>query len=265
MVRTGDGHGAVTRHDDVLYVALMRDEIRGVMRATQGRTRDEFIADHGRVAAAALHFIRLAERPMKASPDYRAAHPEIPWDDLAHIRERVEPELFKDDPAAMWEIATGELPAFAEDLESLLSDDDVWRYRETPDEADEELQWPAREPDVTPRVPIPTDALAEICARYDVRRIRFFGSVLRDDFGPDSDIDMMLEFGPDAPKGWGILRIDDELSELFGRKADVMHGRPVRYIRAQILAEAKTVFVAEEAGVAENGPGQAMRTHEEGR
>ena len=112
--------------------------------------------------------------------------------------------------------------------------------------------WPETEPDVTPRVPIPMDALDEICRRYDVRRIRFCGSVLRDDFGPDSDIDMMLEFGPDAPKGWDVFRLDEELSELFGRKADVMHGKPVRYIRDQMLAEAKTVYVASDAAMADN-------------
>jgi predicted nucleotidyltransferase len=97
--------------------------------------------------------------------------------------------------------------------------------------------------------------LDEICRRYDVRRIRFFGSVLRDDFGPESDIDMMVEFGSGAPGGWGIFHFDEELPELFGRKADVLHGQPVRYIRDQILAEAKTVYVAPDAMLADNDSG----------
>jgi len=58
---------------------------------------------------------------------------------------------------------------------------------------------------------------------------------------------MMVEFGRGAPGGWSILHIDDGLMELFGRRVDVMHGRPVRLIRVQMLADAKTVFVAEEA------------------
>jgi predicted nucleotidyltransferase/uncharacterized protein with HEPN domain len=242
----------VTRHDDTLYVALMRDEVRGVLEAVEGCSREEFIIDELRIGAAAFHFMRLAERPLKASAVYRAAHAEIPWEDLAGIRDRVEPELFHEDAAAMWEIATDEFPALVDALEAMLPSDELWRYRND-DDGDEELVWPATEPDVLPRVPIPTAALDEICRRYNVRSIRFCGSVLRDDFGPDSDIDIMPEFGPGTPRGLEILQLDQELSELFGREADVMHGRPVRYIREQMLAEAKTIYVAEGAPMADNG------------
>jgi uncharacterized protein with HEPN domain/predicted nucleotidyltransferase len=230
----------------------MRDEVRGVLRMVEGRSREEFIADELHVGAAAFQLTRLGEMPLKASPSYRAAHPEIDWEGLANVRERVEPELFHEDAAVMWDIATRELPALLDALEALLPPDELWRYREERD-ADEDLVWPETEPEVSPRVAIPMHALDEICRRYDVRRIRFCGSVLRDDFGPESDIDMMIELGPDAPHGWGIFQLDEELSELFGRKADVMHGRPVRYIRDPMLAEAKTVYVAEDGRVAENG------------
>lgn len=242
----------MTHHDDTLYVALMRDEVRGVLEAVEGRSREEFTTDELHVGSAAFHFMRLAERPLKASAVYRVAHPEIPWQDLADIRDRVEPELFHEDAAAMWEIATDEFPALVDALEALLPPDELWRYRKG-DHDDVELAWPVTEPEVSPRVPIPTAALEEICRRYDVRRIRFCGSVLRDDFGPESDIDMMVELGPNAPRGWDVLRLDQELSELFEREADVMHGRPVRYIREQMLAEAKTIYMAECAPMADNG------------
>lgn len=242
----------MTYHDDTLYVALMRDEVRGVLEAVEGCSREEFITDELRIGSAAFHFMRLAERPLKASAVYRAAHPEIPWEDLAAIRDRVEPELFREDAAVMWEIATGEFPALVQALEALLPPAALWRYRED-DDRDEDLAWPATEPDVLPRVPIPTAALEEICRRYDVRRIRLCGSVLRDDFGPESDIDIMPEFGPGAPRGLELFQLDEELSELFGREADVMHGRPVRYIRQQMLAEAKTIYVAAGASMADNG------------
>ena len=253
----------MTRHDDTLYVALMRDEVRGVLETVEGRSREEFITDELRIGSAAFHFMRLAERPLKASAAYRATHPEIPWEDLADIRDRVEPELFHEDAAVMWEIAKSELPALVDAIEALLPPDELWRHRKD-DDSDEELVWPATEPDVLPRVPIPMAALDEICRRYDVRCIRFCGSVLRDDFGPDSDIDMMVEFGPNAPRGWDVLGLDDELSTLFGRKADVMHGKPVRYIRDQMLAEAKTVYVAEDGGVAENDERHARQLKEGG-
>jgi len=238
----------MTQHDDMLYVALMRDEIRGVMDVVGDCSRDQFIADRLHVGAAAFHFMRLAERPLKVSASFRAAHPDIPWDDLANVRSRVEPELFREDAAVMWEIGTLEFPAIADELETLLPPDALWKYREEEDVPDEEDAWPASEHEAesngSPRVPIPADQLGEVCRRYDVRRIRFFGSVLRDDFGPQSDIDMIVDFGPNAPEGWDVFGLDDELAELFGRKVDVMHGSPVRYIRAQILAEARTVYVA---------------------
>ena len=242
----------MTRHDDLLYVALMRDDVRGVMEALEGRSHHEFVTDELHVGAAAFHFTRLAEWPLKASVAYRAAHPEIPWGALAVIRDRVEPELFHEDAEVMWGIATDEFPALLDALEALLPQDERWRYRKE-NERDEELVWPAVEPDVTPRIPIPTAALEEICHRYDVRRLRVCGSVLRDDFGPDSDIDIMPEFGPNAPQGWDVLQLDDELSELFGHKADVMHGRPVRYIREQMMAEAKTIYVASASSMTDNG------------
>jgi len=232
----------VTRHDDMLYVALMRDEIRGVMEAIQDRSREAFMTDELRIGAAALHFVRLAERPLKTSAAFRAAHPEIPWDALAAIRDRVEPEQFREDPAVIWEIATRELPEIADALESLLPPDQLWRYRADDRDVEHQTDWPGPEPESPLRVTIPGDALDEICRRYDVTRIRVFGSVLRDDFRPDSDIDMMVDFGPDAPGGWDRFHLDVELEELLGHKVDVIDGEPIRYIREQVLAEARTIY-----------------------
>jgi len=149
----------MTQHDDTLYVALMRDEIRGIMELVEDCTRDEFISDRLRIRASAFHFARLAERPLQASAAYRAAHPEIPWDDLAHIRERVEPELFHHDAIVTWEIATKELPPLVDALEALLPPDELWRYREEDDGSDEDLVWPKTEPDVSLRVAILMAAL----------------------------------------------------------------------------------------------------------
>jgi len=252
----------MTRHDDMLYVALMRDEIREAMDTVGSSSLEEFAADRTGPHVVAYHLMRLATRPLKASEAFRQAHPGIPWQDLAEIRDRTEDEHFHTDAAEMWQIVTSELPAILTNLEALLPPDALWRYREDRG-TDDELVWPETEPDVTPRVTIPTDALDEICRRYDVRRIRFCGSVLRDDFGPESDIDMMIELGPNAPKGWDIFQLDEELSELFGRKADVMHGKPVRYIRDKMLAEAKTVHVAKEHRMAENDAEHVIEPGEE--
>ena len=243
----------MTQHDDMLYVALMRDEIRGAMEAVAGTTREQFAADRTGPHVAAYHFVRLAERPLKASAAFRTAHPEIPWQDLAGIRNRVEDEHFNENAEEIWDIAGSEFPPILERLEALLPADPLWRYRA---EDDEEL---SEQPDSAVTSVDDeaerrflslfngqTDALDRLCREYDVRSIRLFGSVLREDFRADSDVDMMVEFGPGVPPGWAVFGFDDQMTELLGHPADVMHGRPVRYTRDRILAEARTVYVAGE-------------------
>jgi predicted nucleotidyltransferase len=75
---------------------------------------------------------------------------------------------------------------------------------------------------------VPKDRLADFCRRNHVRRLAFFGSVLRDDFGPDSDIDVLVEFDPDHVPGLALIRVQDELSALLG-------GRPVDLITFKSL------------------------------
>jgi uncharacterized protein len=94
-------------------------------------------------------------------------------------------------------------------------------------------------------VDLPIDRIAEICRRYPVRRLSVFGSVLRDDFTPESDIDMLVEFEPDARISlFGLVRMEIELSDLLGRKADLnTPGCLSRYFRDEVLAEAEAIYV----------------------
>jgi len=87
--------------------------------------------------------------------------------------------------------------------------------------------------------------LAAICRRRAVKRLALFGSVLRDDFGPDSDVDVLVEFNDDF-EGKQIYKIYDELTKLFGgRKIDLVEVEFVnRRLREHILEEAHDVFAA---------------------
>jgi len=89
------------------------------------------------------------------------------------------------------------------------------------------------------------DELEAICRRRAVKRLALFGSVLRDDFRPDSDVDVLVEFRDDF-EGKQVYKIYDELTELFGgRKVDLVEVDFVnRRIREQILSEAQDVFAA---------------------
>ena len=72
------------------------------------------------------------------------------------------------------------------------------------------------------KIDIPKDKIAEFCRRNRIRRLALFGSVLRDDFGPDSDVDVLVEFEPGARVGLITLAgMEIELSQLLGRRAEM--------------------------------------------
>lgn len=75
------------------------------------------------------------------------------------------------------------------------------------------------------RAHLPVDRLrlAEFCRRNHIRRLSLFGSVLRDDFGPDSDVDILVEFEAGHVPGLRFIRLEQELSQLFGgRRVDLV-------------------------------------------
>lgn len=63
--------------------------------------------------------------------------------------------------------------------------------------------------------------LAELCRRHHIRRLALFGSVLRPDFRPDGDVDVLVEFAPGRAPGFAFLGIQEELSELMGRRVEL--------------------------------------------
>jgi predicted nucleotidyltransferase len=72
-----------------------------------------------------------------------------------------------------------------------------------------------------PKVHIPEDELRAFCERYHIRTLAFFGSILRDDFEADSDIDILVEFEPGHVPGFAFFAMQDELSSILGRKVDL--------------------------------------------
>lgn len=95
------------------------------------------------------------------------------------------------------------------------------------------------------KVAVDSERIAEFCRRHHIRRLALFGSVLRDDFGPDSDIDVLVEFEPGTFVGFGIVDMEDELSALLGRKVDLVTVRALNHrIRDRVLKEAQTQYAA---------------------
>jgi uncharacterized protein len=74
---------------------------------------------------------------------------------------------------------------------------------------------------MTIAIPLPHDDIAAFCRRRHIRRLSLFGSVLRPDFGPESDVDVLVEFEPGHTPGLAFFTMEAELSRLLGRDADL--------------------------------------------
>lgn len=95
------------------------------------------------------------------------------------------------------------------------------------------------------QISIPKDRIAAFCRGRGIRRLAIFGSVLRPDFGPQSDIDVLVEFEPGRTPGFlGIARMERELSALLGdRKVDLCTPEDLsRYFRQSVLDEAEVQY-----------------------
>ncbi len=96
----------------------------------------------------------------------------------------------------------------------------------------------------TQRPAIPRNLIAEFCRRHHIRKLSIFGSYLREDFRPDSDIDFLVEFAPGHTPGWDIVDIEEDLSALFGgRKVDIVNPKYLnRRLRDRVLSEAEVLY-----------------------
>jgi uncharacterized protein len=95
------------------------------------------------------------------------------------------------------------------------------------------------------RVEIPKEQIEAFCRRNHIRRLAFFGSVLRDDFTPESDVDVLVEFEPGARVGLRFFGMEQELSEILGRKVDLnTPGFLSKYFRDEVIAEAEVLYDA---------------------
>ena len=94
------------------------------------------------------------------------------------------------------------------------------------------------------KVSVPAKALAEFCKRNHIRKLAFFGSVLRDDFGPQSDVDVLVEFEEGHTPGLAFIDIQDELSKLLGgREIDLVTPKFLNdRIKDRVLKEASVVY-----------------------
>ena len=94
---------------------------------------------------------------------------------------------------------------------------------------------------------LPEDKIREYCAGQPIRRLSVFGSAARDELRPESDIDLLVEYFPDAPVGYlTMARQARELSEIVGRSVDLATPNSLsRYLREDVLESARLIYARE--------------------
>ena len=97
------------------------------------------------------------------------------------------------------------------------------------------------------RIDIPKEEISAFCQRNHIRRMALFGSVLRDDFTPESDVDVLVEFEPDQTPGLEFITMRDELSEILDRQVDLYTFEGIErsrnwLLREEILSSAEAVY-----------------------
>jgi predicted nucleotidyltransferase len=102
---------------------------------------------------------------------------------------------------------------------------------------------------IEPRIRIPREQIIEFCRRWKIIEFSLFGSVLRDDFGPESDVDVLVSFAHDAE--WSLfdhVEMQDELKAVFGRNVDMVSRRGIERsrnkLRRKAILESAEVFYA---------------------
>jgi predicted nucleotidyltransferase len=94
-------------------------------------------------------------------------------------------------------------------------------------------------------IEVPVSRVADFCRRHHIRRLALFGSVLRNDFGPESDVDVLVDFDPGYTPGLAFFSMQDELSDLLGWKVDLnTRGFLSRHFCDEVLRQARVVYDA---------------------
>lgn len=98
---------------------------------------------------------------------------------------------------------------------------------------------------MSPRVPVDRKQIESLCRRYHVRKLALFGSVLREDFAQNSDVDILVEFKDGYVPGLAFFTMQNELSQIIGRKVDLNTPKFLsRYFRDQVMKEAEVFYDA---------------------
>lgn len=181
---------------------------------------------------------RIATLAGRLSPATRLRHPEVPWTELAALGGEVDPEAQR--------IAAGKARALVSTRFSVLAALLAAALAREPEPDPPPPVFSRTLSDVLQRLGLAPDRLAQFCRQRGIRRLALFGSVLRQDFGPDSDVDVLVEFEAGAaPRGLAFFGVQEDLAQLLGRPVDLYTEGDLRpELLERVQADAAAVYAA---------------------
>jgi len=226
----------MTFHDDRLPLGRLVGDARVALDLAAAKSVEEIDRDRGLKLALAHVLQMVGLSAERVSATLRAASSTIPWDRLIALQRAVCLDSRVIDAAA-WEAVNQLFPAALPGLEGLL--------RGLPEPALPVVPTLSRS-EILGRLAVSEEALRDLCRRRGITNLRFFGSVLRPDFSPASDVDVLVEFGPgQRPSGFGLASLQDELSALLRRPVDLHEPAALSpYVRDRVLDSAEEMLVA---------------------
>lgn len=224
--------------DDPTRLRTMLDECRRIMETTDGRTRLEMERDELLAPALISRVERLGRAAARVSAEVQRRHPGVDWTCYEDLGTRLLEQYDRVDHDEIWEVATGKVPRLALNVEVILTE-----VLQTESEANQSTR--NVEHHFDPRsLPMPQEAIAELCHRHHVRRLSVFGSYARGEQKPESDIDLLVEFEPGRTPGlMTIVGMQYEMEGIVGAGVDlVLPAELSEYIRGRVLGEARAIY-----------------------
>jgi hypothetical protein len=217
-------------HDDTVPLRHMLDDARRALElAVPGDAREQQLRD----LALQRLVTAVGDSARRVTEATRGRHPSVAWDALVRAGDRIRAEYDSVDVDSLRETVGTSYPALVVHLDDALA---IEARRSVPPPS-------PRAAGLT--IPVPRQRLAELCQRYHIRRLALFGSALREDFAPGSDVDVLVEFEPGHTPGLGFFTLQEDLASMFGRPIDLLTRNSLSpYMRERVLAQAEDLFVA---------------------
>lgn len=236
--------------DDTLYLGHMLDTARKIKVKMIGLSRKDYNHDEN-LRLALGHLVQIiGEASQRVSNATRAKYPSIPWREMVGMQHQIVLDYMTIDEERVWDVVTKDIPQLLTILEGIP---DIKRLPVLIEQPEQKIAHnqvymlhPIQEDhsNMIANIALPQEQINAFCRRNHIRRLALFGSVLRDDFGPESDIDVLVEFEPEHIPGFAFIRMQDELSELFGGiPVDLLTPKFLNHrIRDRVLSDARVIY-----------------------